>query len=80
MIYLTDDSIFLNGDEIPVYEKKSFKMEWIKRPEEILGVLFTSKDVQNIAKSADITFIEAIQKCHLKKVASDDGTALYTVV
>ena len=80
MIYLTDDRLFLNDDKMPVYDKKSFKMEWIKRPDEILGVLFSSKDVQNIAKSADITFVEAIEKCHLKKVASDDGTALYTVV
>lgn len=77
MIYLTNKYLFEDDGKMPVFNKKYFKMERVAASAGVLGVLFTAKDVQNIAKMSELTFVEAIEKYNFSKVASDEGISLY---
>lgn len=81
MIYLNDNwSYLLLENEMPIFDKKSLKFNWVTRPKKIDGVIFTSKDVQNIGKSAEITFAETIMKYNFIVIANNDGENYYSVL
>lgn len=77
MIYLTDNDIELWDQKMPVFNKKTHKMEFVKAPSKVCSVIFTAKDIQMIAKADELTFAEVISRYSFNDIGTDEGSSLY---
>lgn len=80
MIYLTEKDIELWGGQIPVFNKKIHKMDFVKAPLNIVSVIFTAKDIQIIAKADELTFAETLSRYSFINIGTDEGSSLYAIL